>query len=114
MALVNAALMAGENVEERVVRRVFAATLDLVIHLDREMRRDTETGLRRQVMEVLAVVPSLHDDFSTGPIFARSRLDAPLEWTGALPPDDLVERIDRSLPASIRLRHILEGRVNVL
>ena len=114
MALVNAALMAGENVEERVVRRVFAATLDLVIHLDREMRRDTETGLRRQVMEVLAVVPSLHDDFSTGPIFARPRLDAPLEWTGALPPDDLVERIDRSLPASIRLRHILEGRVNVL
>lgn len=114
MALVNAALMAGENVEERVVRRVFAATLDLVVHLDRETRRDTETGLRRQVMEVLAVVPSLHDDFSTGPIFARSRLDAPLEWTGALPPDDLVERIDRSLPAEFRLRDILEGRVNIL
>ena len=35
-ALVNAALMAGENVTERIVRKVFAEALDLVVHLDRD------------------------------------------------------------------------------
>ena len=35
-ALVNAALMAGENVTERVVRKVFSESLDLVVHVDRD------------------------------------------------------------------------------
>ena len=34
-ALVTAALMAGENVPEPVVRKVFAYSIDLVVHLDR-------------------------------------------------------------------------------
>jgi pilus assembly protein CpaF len=91
-ALVNAALMAGENVPERVVRKVFASSIDLVVHLD----RDTEAGtgaIRRQVVEIKALVPSLHDDFSTEALFSRERLGSPLEWTGSRPP----ERLDRKL-----------------
>ena len=37
-ALVNAALMAGENVTERVVRKVFSEALDVVVHVDRDDR----------------------------------------------------------------------------
>ena len=40
-ALVNAALMAGENVTERIVRKVFSESLDVVIHVDRD---DMVTG----------------------------------------------------------------------
>ena len=103
-ALVNAALMAGENVTERVVRKVFAASIDLVIHLDRDAAGDGP--IRRRVMEILAVVPSLHEDFTTQPIFAREHIGAPLRWTGAMPPEALVDRMERmsgvgSLRASI-------------
>jgi len=112
-ALVNAAMMAGENVAEPVVRRVFSSNLDFVVHLDRDAS-GREGVVRRQVIEVLALVPALHDDFSTQPIFARERLGAPLEWTGGLPPDGILDRIERGLPAGMRLRDVLEGRVNVL
>jgi pilus assembly protein CpaF len=113
-ALVNAALMAGENVTEPVVRKVFSSTLDLVVHLDRDLIRDADAPLRRRVIEVLAVVPSLYDDFSTEPLFQRSHLDAALEWTGAVPPDDLAEQLQRALPADVALRDVLEGRVALL
>jgi pilus assembly protein CpaF len=113
-ALVNAALMAGENVTEPVVRKVFASTLDLVVHLDRDSVRDAETPLRRQVIEVLAVVPSLHDDFSTEPLFRRAGLGKSLEWTGVTPPDDLTDRLQRVLPRGTSLRQLLEGAVNLL
>jgi pilus assembly protein CpaF len=96
-ALVNAALMAGENVPEPVVRRVFSSSIDIVIHLDRGAGPD-EAELLRQTMEIRAVVPSLHDDFSTEPIFVRPRLGASLEWTGALPPEPLSRRLERALP----------------
>ena len=44
-ALVNAALMAGENVTERIVRKVFGEALDLVVHLDRDdLARGTENA----------------------------------------------------------------------
>ena len=43
-ALVNAALMAGENVTERIVRKVFSESLDVVVHLDRD---DAVSGRRR-------------------------------------------------------------------
>ncbi len=43
-ALVNAALMAGENVTERIVRKVFSQALDVVVHLDRD---DVAGGLGR-------------------------------------------------------------------
>ncbi|MGQ0849507.1 MAG: CpaF family protein [Actinomycetota bacterium] len=113
-ALVNAALMAGENVAETVVRKVFSATLDLVVHLDRDATGVSEGPIRRQVMEVLALVPALHDDFSTQPLFVRKHLGAPLEWTGALLPDSLADRVERVLPGGTTLGAVLEGRVAVV
>ena len=69
-ALVNAALMAGENVTEHIVRRVFGDALDLVVHVNRD-------GTSRRVTEIAAVGP----DGSTEPVFGGE----PLTWTGALP-----------------------------
>lgn len=113
-ALVNAALMAGENVTEPVVRSVFSRAIDLVVHLDRDDidRADLLGGIRRQVTEIIAVAPSLRADFTTEPIFARGELGKPLVWTGIHPPD--AERIERALPDGYGLRAILEGRVSPL
>ncbi|MCP4966626.1 MAG: CpaF family protein [bacterium] len=111
-ALVNAAIMAGENVTEQIVRRVFAGSIDFVVHLDRDMRlvEDADHGLRRQVREILAVAPSLaSDDFTTEPLFVRPSLGEPMRWTGSYPPEDLVRRIDRSLPAGASVKRILHG-----
>src|SRR3954447_22777261 len=58
-ALVNAALMAGENVTESIVRRVFVEARDLVVHVDRDDTSQSEGRVRRQVTEITAVVPSL-------------------------------------------------------
>lgn len=106
-ALVNAALMAGENVPERVVRKVFSSSIDLVVHLDRRATPSEDT-MRRQTMEIRAVVPALHDDFSTELLFGRDRLGAPLEWTGALPPDSLADRIGRELGPGESLAGIMQ------
>jgi pilus assembly protein CpaF len=105
-ALVNAALMAGENVPERVVRKVFSSSIDLVVHLDRAIDPD-DGSILRQATEIRAVVPALHDDFSSEPIFSRPRLGAPLDWTGALPPGDLTDRMERAL-GGLGLRALLE------
>lgn len=107
-ALVNAALMAGENVPERVVRKVFASSVDLVIHLDRAV----DSGGRRiirETMEIRAVVPSLHDDFSTEALFVRERIGLPLVWTGALPPPRLAHRLQPLLPSGFTLADLLGG-----
>jgi pilus assembly protein CpaF len=94
-ALVNAALMAGENVTERIVRKVFSESLDVVIHLDRD---DTGSGepeaIRRRVVEIAAVVPALRDDFTVEPLFVRDGRRSPLRWTGALPAS-LAARLER-------------------
>lgn len=109
-ALVNAALMAGENVPERVVRKVFSSSVDLLVHLDRGV--GPEGGMARETVEIRAVVPALHDDFSTELIFARDRLGSPLRWTGALPPQGLADRMERVLPAGSSLSALLrEGFV---
>jgi pilus assembly protein CpaF len=108
-ALVNAALMAGENVTERVVRKVFSESLDLVLHLDRDdLPRGDLEGIRRQVTEIIAVVPALSDDFTVEPIFVREALGKPLLWTGALP-TRLEGRVNRALPEGFTLRRIVEG-----
>lgn len=109
-ALVNAALMAGENVPESVVRKVFSTSIDLVVHLDRSMQGESDGPMRRQVMEILAVVPSLHDDFSTEPLFTRDRLGSGLYWTGALPPDRLAKRLRRLLPEGVGLSAVMSGQ----
>ena len=99
-ALVNAALMAGENVTERIVRKVFSESLDVVIHVDRDdlVSGDADT-LRRQVMEIAAVVPALRDDFTIEPLFVRDEVGSPLRWTGALP-SRLEERLAKVLPGA--------------
>lgn len=101
-ALVNAALMAGENVPERVVRKVFASSIDLIVHLD---RATDPTGRRivRETMEIRALVPSLHDDFSSEAIFVRENPGAALQWTGAQPPERLARRLRPSLPLTTLL-----------
>ena len=50
--VVNAAIMAGENVQENIVRRVFSSAIDLVVHLERDdiNKATTDTGIRRGVM----------------------------------------------------------------
>jgi Flp pilus assembly CpaF family ATPase len=109
-ALVNAALMAGENVTERIVRKVFGEALDLVVQLDRDdLPRGTEGRIRRQVTEITAVVPAIADDQTYEPIFVRNGLGRPLEWTGVLPAA-LEQRVDRALPDGMRLRTLLEQR----
>lgn len=109
-ALVNAALMAGENIPERVVRKVFSNSIDLVVHLE----RDTvpfDSGVRRETMEVLAVVPALHDDFSTEALFSRSQMGEALEWTGALPHRTLAERLRRAMPVGEQLSNVMRDGV---
>ena len=113
-AVVNAALMAGENVPEPFVRRVLVSAVDVVVHLERDSIVRGLDGLRRQVTEILAMVPSLHDDFSVEPLFLRERLGGPLTWTGALPPAGLADRIARSLPSGIDLRDVMSGRAEPL
>jgi pilus assembly protein CpaF len=94
-ALVNAALMAGENVTERIVRKVFSESLDIVVHLDRDdMVSADADAIRRRVMEIAAVVPALRDDFTVEPLFVRDAIGAPLRWTGALPAS-LAARLER-------------------
>ena len=106
-ALVNAAIMAGENVTERAVRTVFSAGVDLAVHCELEDRPDGT--ILRQVTEILSVVPALHDDFTTEPIFVRDTLGAPLRWTGALPRSE--ERLARQLPPGVELPEVLEGHM---
>lgn len=150
-ALVNAAIMAGENVGEGIVRTVFAGALDYVVHCDFDdgprddvadpMPRTPKPGdasmgerprpgnpgpaspepaspgpaspgLRRQVTQIIAVVPSLRDDFSTEPLFVRERLGGPLQWTGTMP--RAADRIERALPAGTSLQSVLEGHRSLL
>ena len=106
-ALVNAALMAGENVTEHIVRRIFVEALDLVVHVDRDDIARADGHVRRQVVEITAVVPSLTEGETYEPLFVRDGLGRPLEWTGALPPD-FERRVDRVLPEGSGLRRLLE------
>ena len=114
-AIVNAAIMAGENVGIDIVRKVFSSSIDLVCFLDREniAKVDPEHGIRRQVMEILAVEPSMNTTgFTTAPIFQRSDFGRPLEWTGTVPA--CADRIERSLPAGYTVRGILSGQQQYL
>ncbi len=113
-ALVNAALMAGENVTEPAVRKVFSESLDLVVHLDRDdsTAHAEREGTRRQVTEIAAISPSLGEGFTCEPLFVRRAPGFALEWTGAMP-SVLEERIDRVLPVGYTTRGIVERRVEV-
>ena len=112
-AIVNAALMAGENVTDSVVRRVFSSSIDFVVHLDRDAAGSGE-GLRRRTMEILAVRPSLSEGFTTEPIFGRESLGAPLQWTGTLPTGDIARRAVAALPDGMSLRSLCDGSEQLL
>jgi pilus assembly protein CpaF len=107
-ALVNAALMAGENVTEPIVRRVFSTALDVVVHVDRHDTpgADGTPSVRREVTEITAVAPALSEGFTCEPLFVRAGPGRPLEWTGAMPPG-LEARLARG--AGPPLRSVLEG-----
>ena len=62
-------------------------------------------------MEILALAPSLHDDFTVEPIFVRERIGSPLEWTGALPPKGLTGRMEAELGEGQRLADLFDGGV---
>ena len=113
-ALVNAALMAGENVGERAVRKVFSESLDLVVHLDRDdtAEQGAQPTARRQVMEIIAVSATIGEDFTQEPIFVRRAVGLPLEWTGAIP-SVLESRMDRALNGRYSIRNVMEGLVEV-
>ncbi len=99
-ALVNAALMAGENVTERVVRKVFSEALDLVVHVDRD------DDQRRRVTEIVSVVPALGDSFTCEPVFVLDRSTRSLTWTGVVPAR-LESRVDRAAGRAGALRDLL-------
>ena len=107
-ALVNAALMAGENVSESVVRSVFGQTIDVIVHVERHAGASGSTPLRREVAEIVAVVPSLGDTLTTEPLFVRAAPGAPLEWTGTMP-SALAARIAQAIPAGIDLEALAKG-----
>ena len=110
VALVNAALMAGENVTEAIVSRVFRSAIDFVVHLRRDMRSGLGEGIRRQVVEILALRPAATGrEFATETLFHRERLGEPLRWTGVVPPHEVARRIEWSLPDGLALEAILSG-----
>lgn len=113
-ALMSTAVMAGANVDAAQVRSVFCSIVDLVVHLDRQPLETATAGrVRRQVMEIVAVPPlqGAAADFTIEPIFVRDHLGAPLRWSGAPLPDEVVVRLDRALhPRAMSVQGILEGR----
>jgi pilus assembly protein CpaF len=111
-SLVTAALMAGDNVPERVVRATFARLIDLVVHCEAEpLHRVPEGGRRRrQVMEICAVPAQITDDeFTLEPVFVREDFGRPLEYVGHHLPDDLEKRLNRALPNGVTMRDLADG-----
>ena len=101
-ALVNAALMAGENITESIVTRVFGDSIDFVVHL----RRDPE----RRVQEIISPVASPDGSgFSAAPLFTREKPDSPLEWTGEFPLSEAAARLEGALPSGTGLERVLAG-----
>lgn len=117
-ALVNTALLAGENVPAEQITSVFADIVDLVVHLDREdlaIRDGTDAApIRRQVMEISAVPPMQGSErgFTMEPLFTREHIGAPLRWTETYPSGTLRPRLERALKAKgSSLQKLFEGRL---
>src|SRR5690606_21385781 len=84
-ALVNASLMAGENVSESIMRSIFSSAIDVVVHVDRAENTSESGGLLRGVTHIVAIEPTLGDTFTTTTLFSRSSLDEPLHFDGHIP-----------------------------
>lgn len=99
-ALVNAAIMAGEQVGEPVVRKLFCSSVDLLVHCEIDDAGDGG-AVRRGITEIHAVAPTMADDgVTTEPLLVRATLDEPLRWTGSLPPAD--QRWTRTADVDVR------------
>ena len=100
-ALVDTAIMAGDNVPAEHVRSTFGQIFDLVVFLDREDAhlRDHDGPLRRQVMEVVAVPDhgGHVDGFEVESLLKREYYGEPLEWTGSPFPEPIRRRLDIAL-----------------
>ncbi len=107
-ALVNASLMAGENVSESIMRNIFSSAIDIVVHVDREEQATHENGLSRGVMEIVSVEPSMSDSFTTTTLFTRSSLGDPLTYVGPIP-ESLLKKINKSLPRELCLEDVVTG-----
>ena len=110
MALVNAALMAGENITETILTRVFRSAIDFVVHLRRDQQDEAREGIRRRVMEIVALnSESNGSGFITEPLFSRAAMGEPLSWTGSLPPPEIAHRVQWALPEGVSLESIMAG-----
>ncbi|HQZ14919.1 MAG TPA: ATPase, T2SS/T4P/T4SS family [Acidimicrobiia bacterium] len=107
-ALVNASLMAGENVSETTMRNIFSSAIDLVVHVDRSENASDEDGISRGVMEILALEPALGNSFTTTSIFSRSSLAENLELNGQVP-SVLATKINKALPNGLSVEKIVNG-----
>lgn len=116
-SLVTAALMAGDNVPERVVRTTFARLIDLVVHCEAEPLHRVSAGgrRRRQVMEICAVPAQItNDEFVLETVFVREDFGRPLEFVGHHLPEDLERRLNRALPEGITMRDLADGSAVIL
>jgi hypothetical protein len=106
--------MAGENINVPHVRSVFASIVDVVVHLAREpvqVNHSGTAGIRRQVMEIGAVLPPLDTgELVVVPIFHREEFGAPLRWTENPLPEELRIRLDRALrPRGLTVHDLCAG-----
>lgn len=108
VALVNAALMAGENVTEAILTRVFSTAIDFVVHLRRDQITGGQVGIRRRVMEVLVLDSrNRSGGFATEHLFRWDDHSGTLAWTGVLPPTGIRQRLERSLPEGTGAKAVL-------
>ena len=112
-ALVNASLMAGENVSENIMRNIFSSAIDVVVHVDRDENTTIDEGISRGVMQIVAVESNMSDSFTTTTLFSRDSLQDELIFSGTIP-DRLISRIEKSLPKDISLAKICSGEIKYL
>lgn len=111
-SLTTAALMAGENVPERAVRRSFAALIDVVVHCSVQPLHLVSAGQPRlrQVMEICTVPSQLTDDhFTLEPVFSRPALGKPMEFHGATSLGELAGMLEAVLPDGVTAVGLCEG-----
>ncbi|MFP4074232.1 MAG: ATPase, T2SS/T4P/T4SS family, partial [Actinomycetota bacterium] len=106
-SLVSAAKLAAGDMSPVVLRSIFAESLDAVVYLDRQVRKDGSEV--RQCREIILVRPVTDDSshWNTEPLFDRQ--GGELRWTGLMPRPELCERIERVLPDGVNLPQLLEG-----
>lgn len=115
--LIQTALMAGQNISERLIRDTFAESLDVVVHCEREDPNLVRDGMTytAKVTEIRALGPSLADgQFSSDVIFSRpGGLRTNLVWTGQMPHVSLTDRLERLLPDGTTLHDVLTGTAGI-